>query len=260
MSTEKPTKINKLLQKTPSGVVLASNWLSKQGYSPELIRNYKKGKWLRAFGNGAVVRYHDEIDYLGAVYTLQKQLGMTVHPAAKTALNLLGRAHFIEMNPQQVYLFAYEKEVLPAWFKKQSWQPKIAFYTSSFLPPKAGFTTIAHKSFSIKIANPARAILECLYLAPDKVSLSECDQLMEGLTDLVPAHLQDLLENCTSIKVKRLFLYLADKSNHSWVKHINKNTIDLGKGKRSFAKHGKYISQYQITVPNELKENEYPEI
>jgi hypothetical protein len=260
MSTGKPTKINKLLQQTPSGVVLASSWLSEQGYSPELIRNYKKSKWLRAFGNGAVVRYHDEIDYLGAVHTMQNQLGMTVHPAAKTALSLLGRAHFLEMHPQQVYLFAYEKEVLPAWFKKQSWEPKIAFHTSSFLPPRVGMTAISHKSFSIEIAAPARAMLECLYLSPDKISLLECHQIMEGLTDLVPAQLQALLENCTSIKVKRLFLYIADKSNHSWLKYINKNTIDLGKGKRSFAKQGKYISQYQITVPKELEEDEYPEI
>jgi hypothetical protein len=57
-----------------------------------------------------------------------------------------------------------------------------------------------------------------------------------------------------------MFLYIADKSNHSWLKYINKNTIDLGKGKRSFAKQGKYISQYQITVPKELEEDEYPEI
>lgn len=260
MNTEKPTKINKLLQQIPSGVVLASSWLNEQGYSPELIRNYKNSKWLKTFGNGAVIRYNDEVDYLGAIHTLQNQLGMTVHPSAKTALSLLGRSHFLEMNQQLVYLFAYEKEVLPTWFKKQPWKPKIAFYTSNFLPPNIGMTTVSHKSFSIKVATPARAMLECLYLTPDKISVLECHQVMESLTDLVPAQLQELLEKCTSIKVKRLFLYIADKSNHSWLKHIDKNTIDLGKGKRSFAKQGKYIAQYQITVPKELEENEFPEV
>lgn len=260
MSTEKPTKINKLLQQSPSGVVLVSSWLSEQGYSPELIRNYKKSKWLKAFGNGAVIRFNDKVDYLGAVHSLQNQLGLTMHPAAKTALSLLGRAHFLEMNPHQVYLFAYEKEVLPTWFKKHPWKPQIAFFTSSFLPINLGITSIEHKNFCVKISAPTRAILECLYLTPDKISLLECYKIMEGLTDLVPSQLQELLEKCTSVKVKRLFLYLADKSNHSWSKHIDKNKIDLGKGTRSFAKEGNYISQYQITVPKELEENEFPEI
>lgn len=260
MSTEKPTKINKLLQKVPSGVVLASSWLREQGYSPELIRNYKKSKWLEAFGNAAVIRYNDEVDYLGAVHTMQNQLGMTVHPSAKTALALFGRSHFLEMNQQQVYLFAYEKEVLPSWFKKQPWQPEIVFFTSSFLPAHIGMTRIAYKNFSINIAAPARALLECLYLTPSRTSILECHQIMESLTDLVPAQLQELLEKCSSVKVKRLFLYLADKSNHSWLKHIDKTTIDLGKGKRSFVKQGNYISQYQITVPKELEENEFPEL
>lgn len=260
MSTEKPTKINKLLQQAPSGVVLASSWLSEQGYSPELIRNYKKSKWFEAFGNAAVIRYNDEVDYLGAVHTMQNQLDMTVHPSAKTALGLLGRAHFLEMNQQLVYLFAYKKEVLPTWFKKQPWKPQIAFFTSSFLPINIGMTSITHKNFSINISASARAMLECLYLTPDRISILECHQIMESLIDLIPAQLQELLEKCTSVKVKRLFLYLADKSNHSWLKHIDKTTIDLGKGKRSFAKQGNYISQYQITVPKELEENEFPEL
>lgn len=260
MNTEKPTKINKLLQLMPSGVVLASSWLREQGYSPELIRNYKKSKWLKAFGNGAVIRYNDEVDYLGAVHTMQNQLGMTVHPSAKTALSLLGRAHFLELNQQRVYLFANEKEVLPTWFKKYNWKPQIAFFSSSFLPSEIGMTKMEHKNFSINIAAPSRAILECLYLTPDKISLQECHQIMESLTDLVPAQLQELLEKCTSVKVKRLFLYLADKSNHSWLKYIDKNTIDLGKGTRSFAKEGVYISKYQMTVPKELEENEFSEL
>ena len=94
----------RLLQKTPSGVVLASHWLSQQGYSPELIRNYKNSKWLATFGNGAVKRYNDPIDYLGGVCTLQKQMELSVHPGAKTALGLLGRAHYLEMNQQVVCL------------------------------------------------------------------------------------------------------------------------------------------------------------
>lgn len=260
MSSSNPTKINQLLQKVPAGVVLSSNWLSNRGYSPELIRNYKKSKWLESLANGALIRYNDQVDYLGAVYTLQHQLGLTVHPSAKTALGLLGRTHYLEISKQVVYLFGNEKEVLPTWFKKHNWEYQIEFFTSSFLPRELGMTAFNHKNFDIKISSPARAMMECLYLVSKKMNLMECYEIMEGLNNLIPAQVQELLEKCTSVKVKRLFLYLAEKSDHGWLNYLDKEKIDLGKGKRSFVKQGVYIPKYQITVPKELEDDGLPEI
>ena len=79
---------------------------------------------------------------------------------------------------------------------------------------------------------------------------------MEGLNNLRPNQVQKLLEDCSSIKVKRLFLYLAEKANHNWVKHLNTERIDLGSGKRSIVKNGVYDSKYKITVPVELANDE----
>jgi hypothetical protein len=110
--------------------------------------------------------------------------------------------------------------------------------------------------FSIKVSSPARAIMECLYLAPEKFDLVECYELMENLNDLRPTLVQELLEACTSIKVNRLFLFMAEKLNHSWYKHLNLSKVNLGKGKRSLVKDGVYISKYQITVPKKLVSNE----
>ena len=98
--------------------------------------------------------------------------------------------------------------------------------------------------------------MECLYLAPENFDLVECYELMENLNDLRPTLVQELLEACTSIKVKRLFLFMADKLNHSWYKHLNLSKVDLGKGKRSLVKDGVYISKYQITLPKTLANNE----
>jgi hypothetical protein len=64
------------------------------------------------------------------------------------------------------------------------------------------------------------------------------------------------LESCASIKVKRLFLFLAEKANHSWVKHLNIEKIDLGSGKRSIVKNGVYNPKFKITVPAELANGE----
>ncbi len=73
------------------------------------------------------------------------------------------------------------------------------------------------------------------------------------LNNLRPASVQSLLEACTSVKVKRLFLYLADKAGHDWHNYLKLEKVDLGSGKRSIVKDGVYVSQYQITVPKELE-------
>lgn len=75
---------------------------------------------------------------------------------------------------------------------------------------------------------------------------------MEGLANLRPKLVQELLQKCTSIKVKRLFLYLSEKANHSWVQFIDVSSVDIGNGNRRITEGGAYVSKYQITKPNEL--------
>jgi hypothetical protein len=60
-------------------------------------------------------------------------------------------------------------------------------------------------SFSIKMSSTERAIMEMLYLVPQKQTLSEISLIMEHLAGLRPAVVQDLLENCNSVKVKKAF-------------------------------------------------------
>ena len=79
---------------------------------------------------------------------------------------------------------------------------------------------------------------------------------MEGLTTLKPSTVQQLLEHCKSVKVKRLFLYLAEKADHAWVKYINPEEIELGSGKRSIIKGGVYNVKYQMTVDKELEKKQ----
>jgi hypothetical protein len=249
------TKINQLLHSQPSGVVLLSSWLSQQGYSTELQKHYRKSNWLKSIGTGAMIRAGDEVGYEGAIYALQTQSDLTVHPGGRTALSLLGKAHYLELNTKQVVVFGTKGEKLPTWFNKYDWGVEVDYYQASFLPPDIGLTIIELKSFSIKISSAARALMECLFLAPEKQELVECFELMEGLNNLPPEKVQGLLEQCQSVKVKRLFLYMAEKTGHSWFQHLKLEKIDLGKGKRSIVKGGVYVDKYQITVPKELEQN-----
>ncbi len=256
VSTRNETKINRLLRSQPPGTALAVVWLTKQGYSPELIKQYKKSGWFDSIGTGVIARRGDDVDYLGAVYALQTQLGLSVHPAAKTALNLHGKAHYLELATRSVQLFGAADDTLPLWFKRREWGVNVNCQLTSFLPPALGLVDFDHKGFKVKISSPARAILECLYLSPKSLPLLEVGELMEGLNNLRPASVQALLEACTSIKVKRLFLYLAEKAGHEWIDYLELKRIDLGGGKRAIVRGGVYVSKYQITVPRELEAEE----
>lgn len=252
MSTEKESKLNNLLNTQPSGIVLLSAWLIDQGYSLDLQKRYKKSQWFESIGTGALIRHNDPVDYLGGIYALQMQQGLSVHPAAKTALAIHGRTHYLELAPRSVQLFGSRKDKLPLWFKNRDWGVSVECKLTSFLPADLGLVDVEHKSFTVKVSNPARAIMECLYLAPQSQQLLGAFELMEGLNNLRPTVVQELLEHCKSVKVKRLFLYMADKASHEWFNHIKVTKVDLGSGKRAIVQGGVYIPKYEITVPKEL--------
>lgn len=253
MSTYVSSKINQLLNSQPQGIVLLSTWLAEQGYSYDLQQRYKKSNWLHSIGTGALIRTNDKVEYGGAIYALQQQGNLTIHPGGRTALSFLGKAHYLELATNKVVLFGGAKERLPVWFKKYNWGAKVQYYESSFLPKDLGLIDVEIKTFSIKVSGAARAIMECLYLAPKDQDLIECYELMEGLNNLPPKQVQTLLESCQSVKVKRLFLYMAEKAKHTWVDYLDKEKIDFGKGKRSIVKNGAFVDKYGITVPKELE-------
>lgn len=200
-----------------------------------------------------MIRAGDQVEYDGAIYALQKQTGSTVHPGGRTALALAGKAQYVEMGTNRVILFGDKGESLPGWFREHDWGVKVEFHPSSFLPPNVGMTDVDFRTFSIMVSGAARALMECLYLAPDKQDLVECYELMEGLNNLRPDQVQTLLEKCRSVKVKRLFLYLAEKCGHGWFEHLDMRKVDLGSGKRSIVKNGIFDKKYQITVPRDLE-------
>ena len=254
MSTLNQTKINQLLSSQPHGVVFQSAWLREHGYSADLQKRYRTGRWLDAVGTGAMIRTGEKVDYLGAIYALQAQSGLMVHPGGRTALSLQGYTHYLELAAKRAVVFGSREDKLPAWFLKRDWGMAINYYPTSFLPAEAGLAEVEIKDFSVRVSNMTRAVMECLYMAPKEYDLMECYELMQGLNSLVPQQVQELLEQCRSVKVNRLFLYLAEKAGHEWLNYIDVKKVDMGKGKRSIVPHGVYIPKYEITVPKELAE------
>ena len=102
------------------------------------------------------------------------------------------------------------------------------------------------QGFDLRFSSLERAILEIIFL--ESISLLEIAQIMETLTNLRPKILQILLENCSSVRVKRVFLYLAEKQKHSWFNFLNPEKINLGKGKRVISDSGKLDKKYEIVI------------
>lgn len=246
-------KLNKLLQVWPRGTVAQLGWLARHGVSQSLAARYRKSGWMVAVGRGAFARSGDKVGWEGAVYALQAEPKATLHPGGRTALELLGYSHFLRLAPRRaVFLYSGPGERLPKWMRDHDWGADVHLLPSCLRgndEAHPGLTEHSFGSFALRVSTPERAILELLDGLPDRLSFEEARLIMEGLTTLRPSLLQPLLEACSSIKVKRTFLYLAREAGHPWYARLDKARLDLGKGKRMIARGGRLDAEYMITVP-----------
>jgi hypothetical protein len=115
-----------------------------------------------------------------------------------------------------------------------------------------GVETLTYNGFTLQVSSPERAIMECMLLSPTYYNLMDVYYLMEMLTTLRSKLVSELLRSCTSVKVKRLFLYMAEKAGHQWFSRLDLTDVGLGSGPRSFAVGGVKDKKYNIVIPREL--------
>lgn len=252
--TSKPSqngpKINQRLITAPTGAVLTLAWLKSQGISGKLANYYATSGWLHRIGEGAFTLKSGPTDWLGAVFGIQ-QKATTFHPGGRTALELASLAHFLPLGDQApVYLFSRSSERLPAWFKSLPWAGRVKHVRTNFLPPEVGLREHQAGGFAVRVSDPERAILEfLLHQTTDEAGYEHAKLVIEGLGTLRPSLVQTLLEKCTSVKVKRLFLHLAELHRHPWFQQLDLTKVSLGSGKRVLVPGGRLDPKYLITVP-----------
>lgn len=256
MGIQKHTKLNLLLRHWPDGKINSSTWLNSEGYGANFIQKYKNNYWIEAIGAGAFKKAGDKVSWAAAVECLQKQLKSEIYVGGKTALEIAGLAQYLKIKETNVVLLSNKKGSMPVWMKKYDWNTTLDLKVKKLFDSKLIF---AEKSDGFKVVNldkatiivscAERAYLEYLDEIPQVSSYTEALEIMENMISIRPIIAQRLLENCKSLKVKRLFLHLAEKVNHSWFKKINIEKIDLGSGKRVIFKNGLLDKKYNITVP-----------
>jgi hypothetical protein len=275
MNVQNGNKLNQLERALPEGLLVDAAWMEARGYYRSLRSHYVAAGWLEQPARGVFRRPRGSVGWEQVVVSLQSLLKFPVSVGGWTALERQGYAHYLPQSHKYIHLYSDKR--LPSWVSKLSMEEKIVAHNRQrFLPgiklpteeyPLSVVQYADNQALSVAglrmtlwgqwewpllMSAPERAILEMLDELPKSESFHLADVTMEGLVNLSPRRMQKLLEVTTSIKVKRLFLFYADRHQHSWLKHIKRDNIDLGTGKRMLVKGGKLDPHYQITVPKDL--------
>jgi hypothetical protein len=235
----------------PHGVITRAA-LASLGITPQHTQKYVAGGWLESLGVGAFKRPGDAPTWQGGLHALQAQDGLKLHVGALTALASQGTGQFVRLGRERVWLYSQPGVRPPLWFRRYPWPEQITHVTSKFLPDSLGVREQTFDEFSLLSSAPERALLECLMLAPQRVDLMEAYGVLENQRTLRPKVMQALLEACSSVKVKRLFMFMAERAGLPVVAKLARDRIDLGSGARSIVAKGEYVAKYAIVVPRSL--------
>lgn len=259
MVGRKNEKINQLRHLLPEGLVVDTAWLDDHGYRRQWREKYVAQGWLEGVTRGVYQRptgnAGQAIAWQRVVISLQRLLGKSVHVGGRSALELQGLTHYLRFSGRpKVHLHAYGS--LPGWVGRIATDAQFVEHKAVklFGADAPGRTHIAwgHWEWQLEISTPERALCELLDLLPTQETFDQADVLMESVRTLSPKRVQAVLEACRSIKVKRLFLWFAERHGHPWFGRLDLTRIDLGQGKRQIVSGGRLDSKYRITVPKTL--------
>lgn len=275
MATQRASKLNWLERNLPEGLLADASWLAKHGYSTSLRSKYLNAGWLKQPARSVYCRERGPLSWQQVVISLQALLRWPLAVGGRTALELHGYAHYLPREIKEVHLYGGKRP--PKWVNELGLGPRFVYHNDRAIfrnevvrnvaglewkPEQETAPGARSESLTIQpwgqwqwpmtLSSPERAILELLNELPRRESFHQADMLMEGLTNLRPRRLQKLLEDCRSVKVKRLFFFFADRHPHAWLSKLDKDAVALGEGKRMLTKGGKLNKDYQITVPEDF--------
>ncbi len=256
--------LNRLLKELPEGVAVPSAWLRAHEISPQLVRKYVASGWLTPLAHGAYERPATPMNWQGVVLGLQRFARLPIHVGGLSAMNLHGLAHYLPLGGEsRIHLWSHSKTLvrLPSWVEAVKLQQTLVLHKQHLFNPATrtkGLTAReTHvRDWTLTVAMPERAIMEVLSLVDETpASFTHAAELFEGLSVLRPSLLQQLLEGCASIKVKRLFLFLAKRQDYPWTRKLDTSRVTLGQGKRLVTRGGRLDRNFLITIPEGLIAN-----
>lgn len=247
------TKIKQILDSAGADSLLFSTWLTEQGVTPFEQSAYVQSGWLEKVAYGVYKVAGADVSLWGAIASYNGQLNKQCTIGAETALELRDYMHYVPMGKPLAFIYTQPNVKMPKWFLEYPWDRTLRYQTISLWgTDNLGISQREVDGHLLLVSAPERAIMECLNRPHVDQTLLDTYYLMEMLSTLRPKLIQQLLEQCSSVKVKRLFLYLAEKANFPWFKEIDVSKVNLGSGRRMISATGKYVSKYDITIPTEV--------
>lgn len=252
MSIYNRLKLKNAMQDWQPGMVATYAWLQPRGISHQLVERYVRSGWLVQLASGAYTRLNEVPTWAGVVSALQQQLSLPMHIGGRSAIELRGYGHYLRQ-VQEIYLYGRPNLKQPAWMKKLSFETAAFLYTTSklFDDLLLGISELDVEGFTLACSSLERAIIEMLALVPQQYGYAEAAHLMEGLKSLRPKLVQTLLQQCHSIKAKRLFFHLATACGHPWLDKIDITSVNLGSGIRKLPGGNRFDKKYLLYVPEE---------
>lgn len=290
MTLQRHHHLNRLLAKLPPGLLVDSGWLQAQGLSRSRVHDYVRLGWLerlmprvyrRPPSVGPTSQVADDftappspttVRWDVAIVSAQRLTEDPFHVGGATALDLLGLSHFLDLGRKTRVCIYDARRTAPKWLMKLTldvplrlnrrrlfrnddlgveWR-RLELGTGRVGSSVDQPTPVDSWDHFLRMAGAERAALELMEEVGTNVGFHSADKVFEGLANLRPALLTRLLQQCGSVKAKRLFLFYADRHRHAWFKRVEPDSVDLGRGKRQIAKGGRLHPKYQITVPAEL--------
>lgn len=244
----------------PMEQVATRAWLEAQGFRRHSMDNFLKSGQLVALVGGVYTRPELPVTWQGLVASLPRLEKRPILVAGLTALQLQGFAQYLRLGAEEQVVLASQGPC-PGWLERSFaalprrlvWLSGVRLWNQGW-PSSQAVKPLPwqDRGMILPVSAPEQAFLELLSSVPERVSLEHADELLQGLTQLSPSRLENLLGECRSIKVKRLFFWLADRQNHAWRKRLDPKAYDLGSGNRVLVKGGRLDPVYHITVPQEM--------
>lgn len=248
MATQNGINIKQLISELPTGTVITARKLTSLGVSHSLMRSYEHSGWLKRLSTGAYSKLNENVNMVGAIFALQNDFGIPVHQGAISALrDFYSKMHYAK-NDGTTHLFAPSGTKLPAWFKIL-FNKQYELHLTNFLPSDLGVNERNEGNFFVSVPSLERALLEMLYLVPEKMTVQEAYSITETVMTVKIQIMQNLLEKCNSVKVKRLLLCFAETAGVQWFDALDMQKIKLGSGIRSLGTGGKLYAKYNLVIP-----------
>ena len=113
----------------------------------------------------------------------------------------------------------------PVWLVKNDWGVEFMVKNLNIFEGDIGLNEFKKTKFAMKISSRERAIMEMIDILDLRWSFETLEQYFESLTNIRADVTQCLLENCKSVKVKRMFLYMANRLNLPVVKKLMRKEL-----------------------------------